>query len=691
MFLLVFCLGLSGLCAQHQDAVDFLHAEVLVQPFPKTKQLQGEVTYTFKVLSAVDSVVLDAKALDFTSVRLNGESVSFTNTRAHIVVYRAFAPGSTHTLGLKYSTTPKQTVYFLGWTEADATNNQVWTQGQGKYTSHWLPSVDDINEKVVFNLQIKADTAYTVVANGKLAGIHTEGNTITWQYAMQKPMSSYLVAFALGTFDTQVIHSASGVPIHLYYAPKDSARVEPTYRYTQRIFDFLEEEIGVPYPWQNYKQVPVRDFLYAGMENTGTTFFAQTFMVDSTAFVDKNYVNVNAHELAHQWFGNLVTAQRKADHWLHEGFATYYAYLAERAIFGDDAMYWRLWESAQTLAQRSQEGQGEALTQPDAGSLTFYEKGAWALALLRKTVGEAQFVRGIQQYLTQYAYQNATIPDFIRVMEQASGISLTDFEMLWLQSAEFPWAQAQAFLQEHSPPLARYMTLTEKIDKAPKRAEAVLRQAWPQLRSQRLKHQLLLEYGSRLSPAFLTTLLQTEGLSVRQAVAMAVESIPPTLQTHFETLLEDASYHTQEVALYRLWMAFPDKQHVYLDKMAGRVGFPNHNLRLLWLTLALATPDYRPHAKPLYFDILNQYTQPSYPFEVRWRAFQHLQSMNSLTDTALQHLIEACTHHVWRFSAWCRHFLQEWVQDATHVAQLKALYPSLEVEAQQYVNQILNP
>ena len=93
------------------------------------------------------------------------------------------------------------------------------------------------------------------------------------------------------------------------------------------------------YPWKIYRQIPVRDFLYAGMENTTSTIFSQDFVVDSIGFNDKNYINVNAHELAHQWFGDLITSQSSKHHWLQEGFATYYALLAERQLFGDDYFY----------------------------------------------------------------------------------------------------------------------------------------------------------------------------------------------------------------------------------------------------------------------------------------------------------------------------------------------------------------
>ena len=220
----------------------------------------------------------------------------------------------------------------------------------------------------------------------------TEKN-LQWQFDMQHPMSSYLVAFAIGDFAVKNTNSTSGVPLAMYYNTSDEAKADATYRYTKRIFDFLETTIDIPYPWQNYKQVPVKDFLYAGMENTGTTLFADSFVVDDIGFFDRNYVNVNAHELAHQWFGNLVTASSGEHHWLHEGFATYYALLAERDIFGEDYYYYKLYESAEQLKALSDRGKGQKLVNPKASSLTYYQKGAWALHILNERVGEEAFNR----------------------------------------------------------------------------------------------------------------------------------------------------------------------------------------------------------------------------------------------------------------------------------------------------------
>ena len=384
--------------AQIQDKVDFLHAQVWIEPEPVENRIHGTVTYQFEVIKDVDSVYLDAVNMDFSKVFIDGKKMDYVYDGKKITIKTDLKKGGQHDLSLAYVAKPKQTVYFLGWDDAVRNNEQVWTQGQGKYTSHWLPSFDDMTEKVEFDLEITLEQAYTVIANGKLIKKEPlpDSNGYTWQFDMEKPMSSYLVGFAIGNYNKKTVESSSAIPIELYYEPTDVAKVEPTYRYTEAIFDFLETEIGVPYPWQDYKQVPVQDFLYAGMENTTCTIFSNQYVVDSIAFVDKNYVNINAHELAHQWFGNLVTETSSEHHWLHEGFATFYAYLAEKDIFGEDYFYWRLLETAKALERFSGDDNGEALRNPNAGSLTFYEKGAWALVMLEDRIGEEAFKKGIQ-------------------------------------------------------------------------------------------------------------------------------------------------------------------------------------------------------------------------------------------------------------------------------------------------------
>ena len=177
------------------------------------------------------------------------------------------------------------------------------------------------------SIEVLMDSQYEVISNGFLNKKEENGSETRWIYQMDEPHSSYLIMLAIGEYDHYKETSKSGVELINYYYPDWTYRNEYTYYQNKQIFDFLEAEVGVSFPWQNYKQVPVRDFQHGAMENTGATIYGDFYCVDSISFQDDNYVTINAHELAHQWFGNWVTSKNSENHWLHEGFATYYSWL----------------------------------------------------------------------------------------------------------------------------------------------------------------------------------------------------------------------------------------------------------------------------------------------------------------------------------------------------------------------------
>lgn len=683
---LLFFLLTGFLFSQPQPSVDFFKADVDIIPDPGFKRINGKITYSFKALNKTDSVFLDAKNMDFFSVLLNGRKVRYRNTKEKLIFYKKLKADKTYRLTLDYSTIPEQTVYFLGWEDSIPDNNQIWTQGQGKYTSHWLPSFDDMNEKVEFDLSLTFDKEYQVIANGKLKDTISKDSLRTWFFDMNKPMSSYLLAFAIGNYNCQKFKSKNGIPVELYYYPADSLKEEPTYRYSKEIFDFLSDEIGIAYPWQNYKQIPVRDFLYAGMENTGTTIFSDGFVIDSVAFMDKNYVNVNAHEMAHQWFGNLVTEKDGNHHWLHEGFASYYALLAEKKLFGEDYFYWKLYESAKQLQLLSSQGKGEALTNPKASSLTFYEKGAWALHILRNTLGDKAFREGIQSYLNRFEYSNVTITDFIREMQQFSDSDLKEFEQTWLLDTKFPYEEVKKLLVESSPNLQTYFDLQWELTSSNIDNEQLIKKVWDSNSSHRIKENIILDYHKSLSESFLQNAFTTEDLKTRQALCITTERIPYGLKEQFESLLQDNSYITIENALYRLWISYPKLRIGYLEKTKGIIGLPNKNVRLLWLFLAVLTKDYlNDIQKADYTEELFGYTSAEYSFEVRQNAFSLLAEVFPLTDQNLLDLIEASVHHSWQFRNFARNLIERLLKDDKQKERLLKLSKELKGKELRYI------
>jgi len=696
--------------AQHQDKVDFIHAEVTIGMIPQEKKVRGFVVYDFEVLADVDSIFLDAKNMEFNEILLDGKPSKFNNTKSIVSIKNNFIKGNKHIVSLTYECMPEQTVYFMessytfkipgilagplgewqrGYDEKSDLVDQIWTQGQGKYSSYWLPSFDAM-EKVEFDLNIKTYKDFQVIANGNLIDKVIKGDFATWKYDMQKPMSSYLLAFAIGDYSKQELVSASGIPIENYYYPADSLKVEPTYRYTKEIFDFLEEEIGFPYPWQNYKQVPVRDFLYAGMENTTATIFSDTYVIDSTAFVDKNYVNVNAHELAHQWFGNLVTEKDGKHHWLHEGFATFYAYLTEQKIFGDDHFYWKLYDTALQLKEFSDKGEGEALMNPKASSLTFYEKGAWALVMLRELVGEEKFKNGIKNYLKKYRYKNVTITYFLNEMEKASGMDLATFKLDWLESKELPFDKIKSFLKNASESISIVFEMENEFQRI-KSDDLDFENYWNRSESVHFKQYMIEQHHSILPEAVIHKAFESDTIPIRQALANSLYGISGTtafsesLKPRYETLLGDESYLTNEIALIKLWSTFPENRSVYLNRTKGIIGLPNKNVRLLWLTLALVTPEYGVQEKTNYLEELIGYTASTYNPEVRQLAFQYLNNINAMNTDVFQQLIKATNHHSWQFRNFARRLLDEQLKNETSKGQIQNLAKELNTDDLRYL------
>jgi aminopeptidase N len=671
--------------AQQTQFVDFKSVSGQLKLNAPEKSLSGSVDYTFDVLQPIDTIKIDAKNMEFTQVKIDGKEVLFVNSGKELKIVDNFQKGLKH-LTFEYSVKPKQALYFVSIENSDV---QIWTQGQGRYTSNWFPSFDDVNEKVIFNLGITYDKEYQVISNGILQQKTENNNQIHWQYRMKNPMSSYLLMLAIGKFEKKELLSKSKIPLEYYLENKDADRFESTYRYSKRIFDFLEKEIGVKYPWEIYREIPVRDFLYGGMENTTSTLFTTRYVVDSTGFMDRNYTNVDAHELAHHWFGDLITAQSSTHHWLQEGFATYYALLAERDIFGDDYFYSKLYETAQQIKFASRTDSIPVLN-AKASSLTFYEKGAWALFVLHESIGDKAFKKAIKSYLKKYAHQTVNTENFFDEIRKVSNFDLVQFQKTWLESPVFDTPTANALLSKNKAIQTRLeidklkkTALSEKKDFFIKNLnsnvyhtvkEAILDQL--QTEKYEAKKELLL-LGMR-----------TNDLYVRQAIAGTLSQIPEDFRAEYETLLDDKSYQTQEIALYYLWKNFPDHRTEYLNKSKNWIGFNDYNLRTLWLSLALSTSGYTDKPETLINELI-AFSSTKYEATTRQNALEKLIAFKLINDQVLSNLVNATTHHMWQFSKFGRDSIRILLKNTEMRASFERILPNLTPDEQFQLNRLL--
>jgi aminopeptidase N len=673
----------SILFAQQTKQVDFIKCSAVLYPSAETKSISGTITYEFKVKQSIDTIKIDAKNIQFSDVRINDKSVNFKNSGKTLDLFEGFQKGK-NKLTFSYSAKPKQTLYFIGQDE----NLQIWTQGQGKYTSHWLPSFDDVNEKVVFGITIKYYVKMDkfqfdpiALSNGKL---NFEKNTISWSrgvnditrnYQMQKPMSSYLVMLAFGNFVKKEAKSKSGTPLEFYIDKNDYSKLEPTYRYSKQIFDYLEQEIGLKYPWKIYRQVPVRDFLYAGMENTTSTIFSQDFVVDSIGFNDRNYVNVNAHELAHQWFGDLITAKSGKHHWLQEGFATYYALLAERHLFGDDYFHEALNDYADQLQQAAKTDSIPVLNEK-ASSLTFYKKGAWALHVLREDIGAKNFQKAVKKYLKKYQYKNVDTDDFLSIVHYVSGYDVAKYKKQWLETPGFDRNVAQRYLDKNKF-IRDFNQLRKNKYSLAELTKIMQSDGYYPIKQYIIYNIQQLPFDER--KVLLEAALATRNLQVRQAVAETLKVIPLDFKISYETLLQDNAYGTKEIALTNLCANFPDERQRYLDQTKGIMGNNDISFRMTWLGIAINTLGFSEKQRQEFLNELMNYASESFESSVRQNALELLLQLQPNEDKVIALLFKATSHHKWQFTLYARTKVREFLKDTAYRKRVEELASTAEV------------
>lgn len=681
----IFLFITSFVFAQQTKYVDFKSVSGQLTINDSHKTISGHVDYDFEVLQPIDTIRIDGKNMEFTNVQIDGKDVNFLNTGKELQILNKFQIGNNH-LTFNYNVKPKQALYFV-----DIENNdvQIWTQGQGRYTSNWFPSFDDVNEKVIFSLGVSFKKGYQVVSNGVLKSKTENNDQIHWQYQMENPMSSYLLVLSVGKYDKREFKSKSKIPLEYYLENKDTARFEPTYRYSKRIFDFLEKEIGVKYPWKVFRQIPVRDFLYAGMENATTTLFTTRYVVDDVAFVDRNYTNVDAHELAHHWFGDLITAESSTHHWLQEGFATYYALLTERNIFGDDYFYAKLYDTAQQIKFASRTDAIPVLN-AKASSLTFYEKGAWTLFVLHQSIGDKAFKKAVKNYLNKYAFKNVNTQNFFDEVKKVSDFDLVQFQKTWLESTAFDTPTANTLLSKNNAIKVRLEVdklkktpLSEKIDFLKKTLDSDIHYSVKQAVISQLQIE---KYESKKE--LLLNALHQNNVQLRQTVAGTLSAIPEDFRTEYETLLDDKSYETQEIALFYLWKNFPNHRTEYLDKSKNWIGFNDYNLRTLWLSLALSTPNYGDNPEELIKELV-AFSTTKYEATTRQNALEKLIAFKFINDDVLTNLVNATTHHMWQFSKFGRDTIRLLLKNPEMRAAFNGILPNLNPDEQFQLNRLL--
>ena len=312
---------------------------------------------------------------------------------------------------------------------------QVYSGGGTDGNPRWLPTWGGPADKATWEVIATLPARLTVVSNGRLVGTRpaVRGQRTT-HWRQERPASTYLISLAAAPF-VKIADRWRGIPVDYYVYPEDSARARPLFGLTPDMMEVFSRLTGVPYPWSKYAQVTVADFV-GGMENVSATTLID-WLPDPRAYRDRPWYRQSLvpHELAHQWFGDLVTAENWANYWLNEGMAEFMPgqYWGVRQGPHAEQDYY-LTEYRQFLGLDAR----RRMPLATYNSNVVYPKGALVLQMLKAQLGPERFWAAMRRYLTRNAYGTATSDDLRQAVLDATGQSLPWFWSQWIYAAGYP-------------------------------------------------------------------------------------------------------------------------------------------------------------------------------------------------------------------------------------------------------------
>jgi len=410
--------------------------------------VDGETTQSLSILrDGTDELKFDSVDLKIESVTLNGASAKFDVQPRKLVVKlpKRAKRGEHEEVTIRYSGHPKKGLYFVLPDKNDPNQPiEIWSQGESEDTRYYVPIYDYPNDRTTSEMLLTVPASWVTVSNGRLAGVKAETNGMkTWDWKQAEPLSTYLISVVAGEFVEQK-DQWRGMPVEYVVPRGDESKIEPTFSRTKGMLDAFSDVLDVRYPWAKYAQSSVHDFVAGGMENTSATTLTTSGLVNPQLASERidGSDGLDSHELAHQWFGDLVTCKDWADIWLNEGFATYFEhYWTEKNLGKDDADYefWgdmNEWFENPTLFKMPIVDYREEDAWLSEGNI--YGKGGIVLRMLRQKLGDEQFFGALHQYLATNRNQNVVTADLTKSIEQATSVNVDEFFDQWVYGAGAP-------------------------------------------------------------------------------------------------------------------------------------------------------------------------------------------------------------------------------------------------------------
>ncbi|MHC4550685.1 MAG: M1 family aminopeptidase [Planctomycetota bacterium] len=422
--------------------LDLRHLKLEARVDLAHRTLKGRATLEMGALRDVATIRLDAVRLEIQRVAVLRGNPAQPQPAEHahdgevleIHLPRPLRRGEPAQVIVDYACVrPEAGLFFQGPTEADPdTPYQAWSQGETIDTRHWIPIFDHPNERLTSELIVTVDGDLQVLSNGKLVAAERDGATAVWHWRQEQSHVPYLITLVVGKFDV-IAERWRGRTVDYWVPPGRKGDIMRSFEKTRRMLDFFSDRIGVEYPWAKYTQVVVEQFRYGGMENTSATTLNERTLHDERAHLDFRSDGLVAHELAHQWFGDLLTCRDWAHTWLNEGFASYFEALwAEHDLGPDEFRHNLLGKLRGALSAKRLPIIHRAYGHPwDQFDSRAYPKGAWVLHMLRHRLGDDVWWEAINRYVERHAHTTVETVDWRKAVEEVSGRSFERFFHDW--------------------------------------------------------------------------------------------------------------------------------------------------------------------------------------------------------------------------------------------------------------------
>ncbi|MFM7363753.1 MAG: M1 family aminopeptidase [Cuspidothrix sp.] len=386
------------------------------------------------VRNGIDRLTLDGVNLQIKSVRVDEIEQNFEYDGEKLCIYLSQPTkiGNRLLIAIAYTAErPQRGIYFI---QPDKhyphKPTQIWTQGEDEDSRYWFPCFDYPGQLSTSEIRVRVPNPLVAISNGELIETVESGEYKTYHWSQQQVHPTYLMTLAVGDF-AEIRDEWQGKPVTYYVEKGREADAKRSMGKTPQMIEFLSEKYGYPYAFPKYAQVCVDDFIFGGMENTSTTLLTDRCLLDARAILDnRNTESLVVHELAHQWFGDLVVIKHWSHAWIKEGMASYSEVMWTQREYGDqEAAYYRLSEARSYLSEDSSRYRRPMVTHVYREAIELYdrhiyEKGSCVYHMIRAELGDELFWQAIQTFVQDNAHKTVETIDLLRAIEKATGRNL---------------------------------------------------------------------------------------------------------------------------------------------------------------------------------------------------------------------------------------------------------------------------